>query len=82
MNRALVSLDGAKRPSPEPLYSAKPRDHPYGITSGYQKRQYVGLLNSEMLNTDQLLISQSIHGREISAVSAEDSRYKPRPALS
>ena len=72
----------AGRPSTEPLYSAKSRDPPYNITPGYEKSHYVDLLGSEMKNTKQLLISQSIENGKISAIFAEDSRYKPRPALS
>ena len=82
MNGAPVSRDGAKRPSTEPLYSAEARDHPYNITPDYRKSKYDGLLRSEMFNTDQLLISQSINCGEISVIFADDSRYKPKPSLS
>jgi len=37
MNGVPVNRDGAKRPSTEPLYSAKARAAPYTITPGYQK---------------------------------------------
>ena len=74
-------MNGGERPSTEPLYSEKPRDPPYNITPGYQKSQYVDLLSSELMNTDQLLISQSIKSGEVSTIFAEDSRYKPRPVL-
>ena len=82
MNGLPVSRSGATRPRTEPLYSAKERNPPYHIPDGYRKSNYVGLLSSEMQNTDQLLISQSINGGKISVIFAEDSRYNPTPALS
>jgi len=78
MNGAPVSRDGAKRPSTEPIYSAKSRDPPYGIALGYQKSHYGDLLSSELKNSDQLLISQSICSGRISAIFGEDLRYDRR----
>jgi len=73
-------LNGGARPSAEPLYSAGSREE-FPIPLEYLKTSYTDLLSSELKNTDNLVISQSISDGQLTAIFAPDASFQPRPGL-
>ena len=53
----------------------------FPIPTEYLETTYTDLLSSELRNTDNLVISQSISNRQLTAIFAPDASFKPRPGL-
>ena len=69
------------RPRTEPTYSGgKIRD--FRITSGYGTVDYTDFISSHIFNSQNILISQSMHDGFFSGIFAISKLYNPRPATS
>ena len=67
------------RPRTEPMYSGgNLRDFP--ITSGYDTVDYTDFISSHVFNSQNILISQSMHNGSFSGIFASSKLYNPRPA--
>ena len=69
------------RPRTEPMYSGGNR-HDFPITSGYATVDYTDFISSHVFNTQNILISQSVHNGLFSGIFASSKLYNPRPATS
>ena len=66
------------RPRTEPMYSGgNLRDFP--ITSGYDTVDYTDFISSHVFNSQNILISQSMHNGSFSGIFARSKLYNPRP---
>ena len=65
------------RPSREPLYSKGDRDQ-YPIPEEYSKVRYVDFVSSHVKNSDNMLISQSIHESKFCGIFGTHKRYKTK----
>ena len=63
------------RPKVEPIYSGGTRED-YPITNGYDKVRYVDFVSSHLLNSDNMLISQSLNKARFTGVFGPHKRYK------
>ena len=68
-------------PRTEPMYSGGNR-HDFPITSGYATVDYTDFISSHVFNTQNILISQSVHNGLFSGIFASSKLYNPRPATS
>ena len=69
------------RPRTEPIYSGgKIRD--FRITSGYGTVDYTDFISSHIFNSQNILISQSMHDGFFSGIFAISKLYNPRPVTS
>ena len=68
-----------QRPETEPMYSGGNRLE-FPVTSKYNTADYTDFIQGHMTNTDNLVISQSMHGGKFSAIFAPSKLYSPRPA--
>ena len=69
------------RPITEPMYSGENRlDFP--ITNGYETDHYTHFISSHVFNSQNILISQSMHNGFFSGIFARSRLYSPRPATS
>ena len=69
------------RPRTEPIYSGGNR-RDFRITSGYSTVGYTGFISSHVSNSQDILISQSMHDGFFSGIFASSKLYNPRPATS
>ena len=69
------------RPRTEPIYSGGNR-RDLRITSGYSTVGYTGFISSHVSNSQDILISQSMHDGFFSGIFASSKLYNPRPATS
>ena len=69
------------RPRTEPVYSGGNR-RDFRITSGYSTVGYTGFISSHVSNSQDILISQSMHDGFFSGIFASSKLYNPRPATS
>ena len=69
------------RPRTEPMYSGgNIRD--FSMTSGYGTVAYTDFISSHIFNSQDILISQSMHNGVFSGIFASSKLYNPRPATS
>ena len=70
-----------RRPRTEPIYSGgNIRDFP--ISYGYGTVDYTDFIRSHVFNSQNVLISQSMHNGFFSGIFASSKLYNPRPATS
>ena len=69
------------RPTTEPIYSGGNR-HDFCITSGYDTVDYTDFISSHIFNSQDILISQSMHDGFFSGIFASSKLYNPRPETS
>ena len=70
-----------RRPRTEPIYSGgNIRDFP--ISYGYGTVDYTDFIRSHVFNSQNILISQSMHNGFFSGIFASSKLYNPRPATS
>ena len=69
------------RPRTEPIYSGENRDD-FPITYEYSTVDYTDFISSHVLNSQDILISQSMHDGFFSGIFASSKLYNPRPATS
>ena len=67
------------RPRTEPMYSGGNIQN-FPITSGYGTIDYADFIRSHVLNSQNILISQSMHDGFFSGIFASSKLYNPRPA--
>ena len=68
------------RPRTEPMYSGGNLDD-FCISSGYDTVGYTDFIRSYMRNSENILISQSIHNGFFSGIFASSKLYNPRPGI-
>ena len=69
------------RPRTEPIYSGGNRID-FRIPSGYDTVDYSDFISSHIFNSQDILISQSMHDGFFSGIFASSKLYNPRPATS
>ena len=69
------------RPRTEPIYSGGNRID-FRISSGYDTVDYSDFISSHIFNSQDILISQSMHDGFFSGIFASSKLYNPRPATS
>ena len=69
------------RPGTEPLYSGGNRED-FPITTGYDSAKYTEVVNSHLVHSENIVISQSFHNECVSAIFAPSETYLPRPSVS
>ena len=67
------------RPRTEPMYSGGNRRDFY-ITGGYATVDYTDFISSHIFNSQDILISQSMHDGFFSGIFSSSKLYNPRPA--
>ena len=67
------------RPATEPMFSGG-NIHDFKITSGYATVDYTDFISCHVFNSENILISQSIHDGAFSGIFASSKLYNPRPA--
>ena len=67
------------RPRTEPMYSGGNR-HDFPVTKGYATVSYTDFISSHVFNSQNILISQSMHNGSFSGIFASSKLYNPRPA--
>ena len=67
------------RPRTEPIYSGENRQD-FPVTSGYDTVDYTDFISSHIFNSQNILISQSIHDGTFSGIFASSKLYNPRPS--
>ena len=67
------------RPRTEPMYSGGNR-RDFCITSGYATVDYTDFISSHIFNSQDILISQSMHDGFFSGIFSSSKLYNPRPA--
>ena len=67
------------RPRTEPMYSGGNRED-FDITSGYDTVDYTDFISSHIFNSQDILISQSMHNGFFSGIFSSSKLYNPRPA--
>lgn len=68
-----------QRPETEPMYSGGNRLE-FPVTSEYNTVDYTDFIQGHITNTDNLVISQSMHGGKFSTIFAPSKLYSPKPA--
>ena len=68
-----------ERPRTEPMYSGGNCDD-YPISSGYNSVTYTDFIASSIQNSQQILITQTIHNGRFSACFTTSKLYSPRPS--
>lgn len=68
-----------QRPETEPMYSGGNRLE-FPVTSEYNTVDYADFIQGHITNTDNLVISQSMHGGKFSTIFAPSKLYSPKPA--
>lgn len=66
------------RPATEPMFSGG-NIHDFKITSGYATVDYTDFISCHVFNSENILISQSIHNGAFSGIFASSKLYNPRP---
>ena len=69
------------RPRTEPIYSGGNRID-FRISNGYDTVDYSDFISSHIFNSQDILISQSMHDGFFSGIFASSKLYNPRPATS
>ena len=69
------------RPRTEPIYSGGNRQD-FPISYGYETVDYTDFISSHIFNSQNILISQSMHNGCFSGIFASSELYNPRPAAS
>ena len=69
------------RPSTEPLFSGGNRED-FPITTGYDSVKYTELVLSHLVDSQNIVISQSFHNGCVSVIFAPSKSYNPRPFVS
>ena len=69
------------RPSTEPLYSGGNRKD-FPITTGYDLAKYTEFIDSHLVHSENIVISQSFHNECVSVIFAPSKTYLPRPYVS
>ena len=69
------------RPRTEPMYSGGNRQD-FPVTNGYATVNYTDFISSHIFNSQNILISQSMHNGFFSGIFASSKLYNPRPATS
>ena len=67
------------RPRTEPIYSGGNRQD-FPVTSGYDTVDYTDFIGSHIFNSENILISQSMHDGTFSGIFASSKLYNPRPS--
>ena len=67
------------RPKTDPMYSGGNRQD-FDITKGYNTVDYTDFISSHIFNTQDILISQSMHNGFFSGIFSSSKLYSPRPA--
>lgn len=67
------------RPRTEPIYSGGSRQD-FPISYGYGTVDYTDFISSHIFNSQNVLISQSMHNGYFSGIFASSKLYNPRPA--
>ena len=67
------------RPRTEPVYSGGNRED-FDITRGYDTVDYTDFISSHIFNSQDILISQSMHNGLFSGIFSSSKLYNPRPA--
>ena len=65
------------RPRTEPIYSAE-NIHDFPVSSGYDTVDYTDFIGSHIFNSENILISQSMHDGTFSGIFAISKLYNPR----
>ena len=68
------------RPDTEPMYSGG-NLHEYPISDGYDLIEYTDFISSYTINSQRILITQSMHNGYFSACFVTSTLYSPRPAV-
>ena len=69
------------RPSTEPLYSGGNRKD-FPITTGYDSAKYTEFVDSHLVHSENIVISQSFYNECVSVIFAPSTTYNPRPYVS
>ena len=69
------------RPSTEPLYSGGNRED-FPITTGHDSAKYTEFVDSHLVHSEYIVISQSFHNECVSVIFAPLKSYIPRPSVS
>ena len=69
------------RPRTQPMYSGG-NIHNFPITNGYATVDYADFISSHVFNSQDILISQSMHNGFFAGIFASSKLYNPRPEIS